>query len=235
MVKAEQRGLERIAACQCIAAPTVHGIDSLHPEEALIVLDYVEPATPTQRSWERFGRELANLHRNTSVYFGSVKDNFIGLLPQSNQSLRKWSDFYREQRLRPQVSLAKSQGLLDSHDLKKMDRLYMRLSNILCDEKPALLHGDLWNGNFLVDGSDCPWLLDPSSYFGHREVDLAMTRLFGGFSEVFYASYAESFSLAPNWQERIEIYQLYYILVHLNLFGKGYLGSVRKILDRYSR
>lgn len=174
---------------------------------------------------EALGRLLASLHRQHADAYGLDHDNFIGLLPQSNGFSTDWTDFFITQRLQKQLDLAGS--ILDGTDLReKFDRLFSRLADLYPSEPPSLLHGDLWNGNYLVDQSGTPVFIDPAVYYGHREVDIAMTKLFGGFSERFYDAYNEAYPLQPGWEARVNLWNLYPLLVHLNLFGMTYLKEI---------
>ncbi|MBK7407523.1 MAG: fructosamine kinase family protein [Saprospirales bacterium] len=195
---------------------------------AYLLLEYYEPGWANEAFWESFGAGLAQLHRNSAPQFGLHFDNFIGNLPQSNGFMDNWTDFYRDRRLAPQARLAHSKGLLHSSDLDQLERLYNRLPELMPVEAPALIHGDLWSGNYLVSKAQDPVLIDPSVSFAHREMDLAMSRLFSGFDWRFYRSYEAAFPLSPGFEARLPIYQLYYLLVHLNLLGKVIWGRFAK-------
>ncbi len=233
MFEAEARGLEQLEAPQALRIPRVQGAGQAGPF-AFLILEFVESGAPSSGFWRDFGRKMALLHQYSAPRFGWVQDNFIGSLPQANPAATEWISFYMAHRLQPQVQWAHDKGLLDRSDLKNFDLLYQHLPDLLVEEKPAMVHGDLWSGNFLADADGQPVLIDPAVYFGHREVDLAMTRLFGGFSPDFYRAYHEAYALSPGWEERLELYQLYYLLVHVNLFGQSYVGSVRRIVSRYT-
>ena len=198
---------------------------------AYILLEYIDEGRKSSSFMNEFGRSLARLHRHTAGYFGHELDNYMGSLPQSNKKHITWNLFFVEERLKRQVSLANV--YFSSSDFAAFERLYARLDELLPIEPPALLHGDLWGGNYMVapDGKAC--LIDPAAYYGHREVDIAMTTLFGGFDEYFYASYQEEYPLEIGWQERLDIFKLYPLLIHLNLFGSGYLGSILSIIRRF--
>jgi protein-ribulosamine 3-kinase len=157
----------------------------------------------------------------------------MGSLPQSNKKHESWADFFIAERLMPMVKMAIGKRLLDNADAAKFDKLYKNLPGIFDEEAPSLIHGDLWGGNYLVDIDENPYLIDPALTYGHREFDIAMTTLFGGFSNEFYGAYRESFPLAKGWEGRIDLWNLYPLLVHLNLFGMWYLGQVRGCLGRY--
>ena len=198
---------------------------------AYILLEYIDQGRKSSSFMHDFGRSLARLHRHTAGYFGHELDNYMGSLPQSNKKHTTWNSFFVEERLKKQVSLA--DVYFSSSDVAAFERLYARLGELLPVEPPALLHGDLWGGNYMVapDGKAC--LIDPAVYYGHREVDIAMTALFGGFDESFYASYQQEYPLEKGWQERRDIFKLYPLLIHLNLFGSGYLESILNIIRRF--
>ena len=201
---------------------------------AFLLLPYIERGLPDKAFWGHFGRALAGLHRIAAESYGFPFDNFIGSLLQSNRRHRLWSDFYAEERLLPQGYSALDAGLFSKADMKLLETLAFRLPDLLPEEGPQLIHGDLWSGNFLCDRQGRSWLIDPAPYYGHREMDLAMSRLFGGFDEAFYSAYREFFPLIPAYGERQGLYQLYYLLVHLNLFGRAYYRKVRELLEFYT-
>lgn len=228
----EAKGLNLLRDRSSIRIPQVLAQGST-PNIAYLLLEYVEPGWANNSFWETFGRTLAQLHRNTAPQFGLEFDNYIGSLPQSNDFLDDWAGFYQLRRLEPQTRLAREKGFLDAGDMKHLEQLYSRLPAILPPEAPALIHGDLWSGNYLVSSGQDPVLFDPSVSYSHREMDLAMSRLFGGFDWRFYRSYEEAYPLFPGLEDRVPIYQLYYLLVHVNLFGQGYVESVRNIICRF--
>jgi len=232
MFRTEALGLALLGASRVIAVPKVqtHGQAG---DYAFLLLEYITPGQRNRLFWQEFGAGLAALHGATSAQFGFAHDNFIGSLPQSNRRCDTWPEFYTEARLLPQMQLARKNELLDASDAKRLENLCKKLASICPEEPPALTHGDLWSGNFLCNSEGKPVLIDPAASFAHRETDLAMSRLFGGFDPVFYQSYEQSWPLAPGFEDRLEVCQLYYLLVHVNLFGGGYVDSVRKILRRY--
>jgi len=174
----------------------------------------------------------AALHRTGAPGFGLDHDNFIGRLPQSNRPAPDWGTFYRRERLEPQHRRARDAGVAPASLGRQLDRLYARLDALVGPpEPPARLHGDLWGGNLMGDDRGAPCLIDPAVYGGHREIDLAMMRLFGGFGPRVFAAYAESYPLAAGHEERIALYQLYPLLVHVNLFGGSYVGAVESALE----
>ena len=173
------------------------------------------------------------MHQHSSEFFGWDTNNYIGSLPQRNTKDQSWVMFYIEQRLSPQFDMARTQGLLSEGEIPSVDKMKKVLGEILSDVKPSLLHGDLWGGNYLISAKGIPYLIDPAVYYGHSEVDIAMSQLFGGFSSAFYDSYERVMPLDKLSEDRIKIYQLYYLLVHLNLFGRSYFSSVNAILKSY--
>ncbi|HEX6640819.1 MAG TPA: fructosamine kinase family protein [Thermoanaerobaculia bacterium] len=239
MFTAEMRSLEALAATNTLRVPRVLAVeDSIDDHDAprFLLLEWLEPGPARELSWERLGTGLASLHRAPSRdRFGADHDNFIGTLRQSNRSTADWPEFWRERRIRPQLELAFANGWFDSGEVRRFDALLAALDDILspaAGDGPSLLHGDLWSGNLHVLASGEPALIDPSSYVGHREVDLAMTHLFGGFDDAFLRAYGEAWPLEAGYERaRRPVYQLYYLLVHANLFGGSYraatLGALR--------
>lgn len=232
MLETEARGLNLLAQSQAIDIPAVeaHGTSS---GTTWLMLEYIRPGAPSNVFWEDFGQSLAQLHRQTNESFGLDHDNFIGSLPQSNKREDNTISFLIKQRLLPQLNMALLSGQLNSNDEQNFEILFKKLPGLIPDEPPALTHGDLWRGNFLCSSKGKPVLIDPAVSFAHREMDLAMSRLFGGFSTRFYEAYQEAFPTHPELEHRLGIYQLYYLLVHVNLFGRGYVGQVRSVLSAY--
>ena len=232
MFQAEAHGLDFLAAARALRVPRVLGLSDERP--SFLALELLAAAPRRRRFDEELGRGLAELHRATPGVFGLERSNFIGSLPQSNTAHARWSDFYRRERLEPQLERATRRGRATSVMRRGFERLFARLDTLVGpEEAPARLHGDLWGGNLHVDETGAPCLIDPAVYGGHREVDLAMMRLFGGFSERVFAAYHETFPLASGHAERVPLYQLYPLLVHVNLFGGGYATSVESVLERY--
>ncbi len=232
MLSAESEGLRTLRASGTIRIPKVYG-QSSYGAIHYLVLEFISSQDMSPRVWVDFGRSLAQMHQVSQESFGFTTDNYIGRLPQSNKYYPDWANFYAQERITPQLALASARGFITPVQQKQFDQLLKRAEGQFPVEKPALLHGDLWSGNFLSTQDEAV-LIDPASYFGHREMDLAMTRLFGGFDQRFYAAYREISPLAPNYEQREDLYQLYYLLVHLNLFGTGYQMSVLRILQKYS-
>lgn len=198
-----------------------------------LLLEFVAPAEENPGFQARFGRALARLHRHSHATFGLDRDNHIGLLPQVNTPHREWAEFLVQCRFGPLVKMARDNKRIHAGDAIRFERLYARLPGLFPAEPPALLHGDLWKNNYLAAASGDAVLIDPAAYFGHREMDIAMTRLFGGFDRDFYAAYLEEGPLAPGWEERVDLCNLYPLLVHLNLFGGSYADRVSAVLRTY--
>ncbi|MCG2615015.1 fructosamine kinase family protein [Terrimonas sp. NA20] len=208
----------------------VEEISGLHQ---LLVMEWIPSGSRTERFWENFGQALAGMHQITGPGFGLNYDNYMGSLPQINEWRETWVDFFREQRLERQAKLATDTGLLPKRWLKNLEGLYYELPSIFPEEKPSLVHGDLWSGNFICDQQEMPVLIDPAIYYGHRSVDLAMTTLFGRFHPRFYEAYHAHFRLPENYEQQWEIANLYPLLIHLNLFGGSYLESVTETLKQF--
>ncbi|MFD1395290.1 fructosamine kinase family protein [Kroppenstedtia eburnea] len=237
---AERDGLETLARnSRSLRIPKVIAHEG--PEKTgigWILMEWIEPGPtrPDHEIAEALGRGVAELHQHTSTAFGLEQDNFIGLLSQPNPRRERWVDFYRDCRLLPQIGIADRGDRLPPRRNRLLIRLLDRLDDWLGDSaiSPSLLHGDLWGGNWMVGPGGTPCLIDPAIYYGHREVDLAFTELFGGFPDRFYGAYREAFPLESEYQDRKPLYQLYYLLVHLNHFGESYGSSVDRILKRYA-
>lgn len=232
MFESEAYGLNLLREARAFLIPEVIATGQAGAD-AFLLLEFLPEGPAGPPFWDDFGQRLARLHRHPQPYFGLSLDNFIGSLPQPNGRFPSFCELYIENRLAPQLEVARQARLLNASDEEKMQRLYQRLPELLPDEPPALIHGDLWNGNFLSHQEGTPVLIDPAVAYAHREMDLAMSKLFGGFHTRFYQAYQESYPTAPGLDERLQLYQLYYLLVHVNLFGGGYVGSVRRILDRF--
>lgn len=202
-----------------------------HP--GFLLMEFIEGASGSSEDSHQFGQELARLHNYRSDSFGLSSDNYIGSLPQSNTSHPDWISFFVEERINPQLKMAMDSGKIGNSIIKKWQNLSSRLDSIFPPAKPSLLHGDLWSGNYLFSKNGKAVLIDPAVYYGHPEMDLAFSKMFGGFSAQFYEGYQSVNRLEGNFSERVDIYNLYPLLVHVNLFGGHYIRSLDRILKNY--
>lgn len=232
MFEAEARGLDLLRQTDALYVPHVVGYGQ-QLDKSYLILDYIDPGQPDQQYWETLGQSLAVLHSHTQSTFGLSFANYIGSLPQTNTPTLSGVDFFFEHRLLPQAGMAFYKGLLSKTAYDALFRLRNRLPDLLPNERPALLHGDLWSGNVMVTEQGQPALIDPAVYYGFREADLAHTYLFGGFDQRFYDAYDEVFPLHDGFADRVAIYNLYPLLVHVNLFGSGYVSGVERVLKRF--
>ncbi|WP_299286635.1 fructosamine kinase family protein [uncultured Mucilaginibacter sp.] len=232
MFEQEAEGLEAIRKTKTVAVPEV--IASGHiGYQSFLLLEYIETGSKTPTAMQLLGSQLAQMHQNTAPDFGFENDNYMGSLPQSNKKHESWQSFFVEERLKPMVKLAFDASFIDQKLVSDFESLYQKLGGFFEEEKPALIHGDLWGGNYLVGSEGKPYLIDPAVSYGFREFDLAMTHLFGGFNADFYQAYQEEFPLQKGWQQRVDLWNLYPLLLHLNLFGTGYLGQVKSGLKKF--
>jgi fructosamine-3-kinase len=227
LLTSESDGLKALAKTGTVKVPDVLA-EGVTEDVSWLAIEWLDLRPASAASDARLGSELARLHRVPQPGFGWHRDNRIGLTPQPNTACPDWLDFFREQRLGFQLGLAAGRHAeLDALGSALMEALPALLAGH--DPSPSLLHGDLWGGNKArVD--DRPVIFDPAVYCGDREADLAMTRLFGGFSPEFYAAYEEEWTLPDGHERRVELYKLYHVLNHFNLFGSGYAGQAIKIL-----
>jgi protein-ribulosamine 3-kinase len=232
MFAAEARGLNLLSSSKGFRIPAVvhHSVGQQHQ---YLLLEYIKSGTRNPDFWKSFGESLAKLHLNTASKFGLDHNNYIGSLPQRNEKDDDWCIFFIARRLKLQLALAKERQLIGGKIQDTFGKLFLKLPSLLSIERPALLHGDLWSGNLMTDDLGMPVLIDPAVYFGNREVDFAMMQLFGGFDDSYYNSYNAIFPLEKGYKERLELYKLYYLLVHVNLFGTSYLPEVVSILKRF--
>ncbi len=239
---AEAAGLSAIAATGAIGTPQILCTGTDDGEQvgySFLLLSYIESGPRRKDYWESFARELAALHQaDSSAFvpggkFGFVQDNYIGARPQANGGCESWTAFFRDRRLVPQFKAA--DRWFSAADRSRITKLLDHLDTLLVEpERPSLLHGDLWGGNVLCGPEGKALLIDPAVYVGHAEADLAMTELFGAFPAAFYAAYREVRPLQAGYEERRDLYNLYQLLNHLNLFGGSYLGAVQSIVAEYT-
>jgi fructosamine-3-kinase len=233
MFEAESKGLEILRATRAIHVPDVIATEDLG-EYQYLLLEYIEQPSRRRDHWTVLGRQLATLHQATAPSCGLDHNNYIGSVPQSHRQIKSWRDFFVLQRLAPLVERAIEKSLAPPAWHQQFEGLYKKLDSLLPEETPSLLHGDLWQGNVLVDTLGAPCLIDPAIYYGHREVDLAMTKLFGEFEDSFYDAYHETYPLLPDFEQRFEIYNLYPLLVHLHLFGASYVTPIQSTLTAFA-
>lgn len=232
----EVAGLDALRSTNTIRIARVVGHGSTECGQHVLVLEAIESTSPSADFFARFGSSLAKMHRAASAEsYGLEQDNFVGQTNQPNSWNEDWVNFFSTQRLGFQLQLAKSNGLGGSQ-LQELGRSVRgRLNEILGSscEAACLIHGDLWSGNWICDEEGNPALIDPAVYFANREAEFGMTTLFGGLPQPFYRAYNETWPMTNGWQERVEIYRLYHVLNHLNLFGESYLGQAMEILRKF--
>jgi fructosamine-3-kinase len=228
----EAAGLRWLGEARAVRVPEVLAwSDGSDGSPAFLALECMGCAPRANGFDEALGRGLASLHRAGSPIWGAHRDGFIASLPQDNRPTQTWAEFWGLRRLEPQLRLAVDRGLGTATMKRGVERVLGALDRLVGPpEPPARLHGDLWSGNVITDDVGLPVLVDPAPYGGHREVDLAMMRLFGGFSARVFEAYAEAYPLAPGHEDRVALYQLYPLLVHVNLFAGGYVASVERTL-----
>ncbi len=233
----EARGLMALRSADGPRVPDVYGYFEDDSSQYLF-LEWIEPGRRGADFSRRFGRALATMHaENRSARCGFAHDNHIGATAQKNGWHDDWHTFFAECRIMFQIKLAHQHARLDTSMVRAGESVARRLPTMLPpldDGGASILHGDLWGGNYLVDASGNPVLIDPAVYFGHREADIAMTELFGGFDGSFYAAYDERWPREPGYRDRRDLYNLYHLLNHLNLFGSSYYSQCAAILRRYS-
>jgi fructosamine-3-kinase len=232
MFEKEFNGLHALQQANAIHIPQPILYDSFD-SAIFLVMEHIEKGKPAEDFWQKFATGLAELHSKTHSQFGFEEDNYIGSLPQQNKFTYDWSSFYNTQRIMPLIMQAYEQKKCTKEDMLKAERPCYRLPELFPQEQPALLHGDLWSGNFMVNDKGEPVIYDPAVYFGYREMDIAMTKLFGGFDKSIYNYYHEILPLQKGWEERISLCQLYPLLVHLILFGGHYYYSVMNIIKAF--
>ena len=232
LLTAEARGLRLLRGTGTVRVPEVIGAPAA--EDPWLLLEWIEPGAPSPSAWRHLGEGLAALHRCLGERFGAGHPNFIGPRPQANDPVPSWPAFWRTRRLEPQLRLAMEADVFSSGDAARLERLLDALDDLIGpgdEEGPSVLHGDLWSGNVHMAAEGRPAIVDPSAYHGHREVDLAMAELFGGFGPEFRDAYERAWPLSSGYPVRRAVYQLYYLLVHVNLFGGGYVAGCRRALQ----
>ncbi len=231
MFEAEAKGLKLLSG-KGLFVPRPLARGSINNQSWLLI-EWIDQAPGEKNFWENFGQGLALLHQHRQAKSGLDHSNYIGSLIQNNHPQGLWPDFYIRYRLQPQLDLANENGLIPEKVMHSFEQLFKKIPDLFPKEKASLLHGDLWSGNFLNGPAGQAAVFDPAVYYGHREMDLAMSRLFGGFDPAFYKAYHETYPLSSEYENRIGICQLYPLLVHVNLFGTSYLHSINQILKAF--
>jgi protein-ribulosamine 3-kinase len=232
MFELEAKNLALLAATRTLRIPNV--VTHFNYEDLdFLVLEYIDSGSPHYEFWTDLGFGLAHLHKNKAEKYGLEYDNYVGSLHQSNTFSESWADFFVKERLNPMLKMAFDSGKADIHMVEKFESLYRKIPEIFPHEKPSFLHGDLWSGNIMSNVDGDPFVYDPAIYYGHREMDIAMSKLFGGFEVEFYDAYNEVYPLEPDWEHRIQICNLYPLLLHVNLFVGSYIQSVKNIVNRF--
>jgi fructosamine-3-kinase len=232
MFQKEAKGLLLLRNTRSICVPDVL-LTGEAGKYSFLLMEFISSAPMKEGFWDDFGKSLAALHSHKSGKFGLDHDNFMGSLEQQNNFHDNWSDFFIRERLEPQVRLARENRTISKTEAEDFNRLYPKLSSIFPETVPSLLHGDLWSGNFMVNQTGKVCLIDPAVYYGHPEIDIAMTTLFGGFGQRFYEVYNYYNPPENGWRNRLDVYNLYPLMIHVNLFGGSYLESVKRILNRF--
>jgi fructosamine-3-kinase len=230
MFRTEAQDLQLLREARAIRIPAVLA-ETVSEAGEFLLMEYLAPGRQQRDYWPVFGEQLAALHSQSTEQFGLDYDNYIGSLPQYNtQRSPNWPEFFRTQRLLPQIEWARAKNLLDRQTNQGLDQCLARLEALFPEERPALIHGDLWQGNVMTGPNGQVALIDPAVYYGHREIELAFSRLFGGFPREFYSRYEQALPLTPGFEERIDYYNLYPLLVHVNIFGRSYVSDVAQIV-----
>jgi fructosamine-3-kinase len=233
LFEAEAKNLELVGKTGTISFPSVIGVGSMEEKEYLM-MECIPSGEKAVNYWVDFGEKLAHLHKNTSPKgHGLEYTNYLGAAPQINNWNKDGVAFFIENRLRKQLEQAVYDRKIDSVLETKFEVLFEKLPDLLPTESSALIHGDLWSGNAMTNPAGLITLVDPACYYGLREAEIAFTTMFGGFDEGFYEAYNANFPIQKGFHERIPLYNLYPLLVHVNLFGEGYLPAVKKIVESY--
>jgi fructosamine-3-kinase len=233
MLQKEKDGLLLLRSAKTLLKIPEPILQGTSEQQSFLLMEYLEKGTESKILWQQLATGLAQLHQTKQDHFGLNYDNYIGTVFQNNTITTTWAQFYAQQRILPLMQLAYEQQKCTKADLQLAEQFCNKLSALTPEEPAALLHGDLWSGNRMFTLNREVSVYDPAVYIGHREMDIAMTLLFGGFDTQFYTTYNEVFPLQNGWRERIDICQLYPLLVHLILFGGHYYGAVKSILKKY--
>ncbi len=230
-IASEVDNLKRIGASNSCEIPPV--VSQVHTDNKNgLLLEWIERKIPDDKDLSNFGQCIARLHLNHDKQFGWHQSNYISVVEQVNGRHASWSEFYLTQRIEPLLKKGIDRGIFPGHVGYNLERLESTWNDTIPNEKPSFLHGDLWGGNFIIANNRHAYLIDPACYFGHREMDLAMSLLFGSFGRTFYQAYQEVYPLEKGFEERIEWHQLYPLMVHALLFQGHYIQRVINILQK---
>lgn len=230
----EANGLKAIAKTNTISVPEVYAHqEKTEDDGSMLILQWVSGEV-TKLTAEKLGEQLAALHQNVEGYYGLAEDGFIGTLKQHNQQTESWVEYFQKNRLQTQLNYGIKNNVISGNRRKKLENLIKNVADYIPDQPDrSLLHGDLWRGNWLAGENGQPYLVDPAILVGDRSFELAYTELFDGFPATFYDAYRTTWPLSADYPDTKPIYQLFYLLVHLNIFGEAYGSSVDAILERY--
>jgi protein-ribulosamine 3-kinase len=228
MFQKEAEGLNALGVAAGLKIPKVIKVGEVEDQQYLL-LEWIENESATNSHWINFGQGLAKMHLQRQEYFGWVNDNYIGSLVQVNERCDTWSEFFTQYRILPLVKQLHDRGSFSKTDVAIAERFCLSADTLFPEEPPSLIHGDLWSGNFIITGNNNVALIDPAVYYGHREMDIGMSKLFGGFPQIFYDAYNESYPLENGWNERLKYSQLYPLLVHAVLFGGHYVSQAKQV------
>jgi protein-ribulosamine 3-kinase len=232
MFEREANGLTALAKGSSLIVPSVIKYGNTLQQQYLL-LQWIEKGISKKDFWESFGIALAAMHKEPQAYFGWTEDNYIGSLSQNNTIHQDWSSFYSECRILPLVKILFDAGVYSKQDANLAESFCKKINQVFPEESPSLLHGDLWSGNFMTSSSGNAAIFDPAVYCGHREMDIGMTKLFGGFDSRFYNAYNDAYPLEKNWIQRLPLTQLYPLLVHAVLFGGHYIVNTKQIIKHF--
>ena len=229
----ESNGLNLIKTQKVVHVPEV--VDCFEEEGyQVLLLEWIQPGERREAFWKLFGEQLATLHQKESGQFGLSEDNYMGSVQQSNRLTDNWIEFFAHQRIEPLLKKCNDRHLLRKEDGRQFEKLLRGLPDVFdAGQRPVLVHGDLWNGNFICNEKNAPVLIDPAAFYGHPAVDLGMTLLFGGFSPAFYEAYHYHSPFPARHEEQWQICNLYPLLIHLFLFGSSYLHPIKQTLSRF--
>jgi fructosamine-3-kinase len=233
MFEKEAAGLAALSNSYPMKVPSVYEF-GIAGSKQFLLLEWIEAGQPGPKTWEIFGQAIAEMHSVTNANAGWKEENYIGSLIQLNQSCEKWPVFFMELRILPLVKKLYEARSFTQKEMMSAERLCQRSATLFPDEPMALLHGDLWSGNKMFTVDESVAIYDPAVYYGNREMDLGMTKLFGGFDQRFFDAYENTYPLEKDWQQRLPLTQLYPLLVHAVLFGGHYIQSAAHIIHRFA-